>query len=127
MWNVKRVNDLIVISKTGKQLNLKIYIKLKTKKNEKNNQSFAFAFMSRSNFENLQYQQKVLIQKTTETNISFSLLLGLGLKLDKQVGAYPVVLYGQMWEQCIAGKSKIRLFLYCIVRRDIRNEMKWNW
>lgn len=35
MWNVKRVNDLIVISKTGKQLNLKIYIKLKTKKNEK--------------------------------------------------------------------------------------------
>lgn len=45
MWNVKRVNDLIVISKTGKQLNLKIYIKLKTKKNEKNNQSFAFAFM----------------------------------------------------------------------------------
>lgn len=35
MWNVKRVNDLIVISKTGKQLNLKIYIKLKTKKTKK--------------------------------------------------------------------------------------------
>lgn len=40
MWNVKRVNDLIVISKTGKQLKLKIYIKLKTKKkNEKKKQS----------------------------------------------------------------------------------------
>lgn len=39
MWNVKRVNDLIVISKTGKQLNLKIYIKLKTKKKNEKKQS----------------------------------------------------------------------------------------
>lgn len=44
MWNVKRVNDLIVISKTGKQLNLKIYIKLKTKKKRKKQSIICLCF-----------------------------------------------------------------------------------